>query len=251
MQNHTTSMRGKTALITGAARRIGAEIARLLHSEGLNLCLHYGTSYEEASTLAGELNELRADSAFCVQADLQDLSQLESLAKAATSRWGRLDHLINNASSFFATPRETSDQSQWQKLINTNLRAPYVLANATADALRESGGSIVNIADIYGIQPRIDYGIYCLSKAGVIALTKSLALELAPQVRCNAVAPGAILWPEADPDPELQDKIIAETALGRLGDPADIAAAVKFLLNQSSYMTGQVLRVDGGRSLSS
>lgn len=236
-------------LITGAARRVGAEIARTLHAGGASVVLHYRSSAGEADALAATLNGLRADSAWTVQADLKDDGAPEALAAAVLRRHGRLDGLVNNASSFFPTPLGQIDAAAWTDLIGSNLKGPLFLSQATATALRESRGAIVNIVDIHAERPLRHYPLYCAAKAGLLGLTRALALELAPEVRVNGVSPGAIDWPEDGQFPPAErEAIIRHTLLGRPGSPADIARTVRFLMFDAPYITGQILAVDGGRS---
>lgn len=239
----------QVALITGAAHRVGATIARTLHGAGLNVVLHYRHSSDAASALASELNSQRADSATLVAGDLLDMAGLASLVERATNPWGRLDCLVNNASSFYATPIGTVTQAQWDDLLGTNLRAPFFLAQAAVPWLQAAAGSIINIVDIHGDRPMKDRPLYSIAKAGLIMLTKSLARELAPQIRVNGVAPGAILWPTSPVSDSYKADILNRTALKRLGSPQDIAQAVLFLARDAHYTTGHILTVDGGRSL--
>lgn len=238
------------ALITGAARRIGAHTSRTLHRAGYNLALHYRGSGEAAKALCAELNQARPQSAATFQADLNTLSEVRQLAQNALQQWGRIDVLVNNASSFYPTPLESCDERQWDDLINSNLKGPFFLCQALADTLRQQRGVIVNIADIHGDQPLGNHPIYCIAKAGNRMMTRSLAKELAPQVRVNGIAPGAILWPEHDAelDNEQKQRILDKVPLKRPGGPEDIAQAVLFLAQSGSYMTGQIIAVDGGRS---
>ena len=241
----------KATLITGAARRIGATIVRRLHAEGMAIALHYHRSRDEAEALASELNAVRPDSVLPLCADLCDTARIPGLIEACVAAFGRLDVLINNASSFYPTPLAEVDEQAWDNLVGTNLKAPLFLARAAARPLATNGGCIVNIADLYGVFPLAGYTVYSAAKAGLIMLTRALAAELAPDVRVNAVAPGAILW-SADHDREVQrerERILARTALGRLGQPEDIAAAVLYLARDAAYTTGAVLPVDGGRGL--
>jgi pteridine reductase len=239
-------------LITGAAKRVGAAIARLLHAAGASLLLHYRNSAEEAQALAAELNALRPNSAACAAADLCDTVQLRQLVDVAIERFGKLDALVNNASAFYATPLEDIDEAAWQDLMGSNLKGPLFLAQAVAPHLIKTCGAIVNITDIHAERPLKNYPLYCAAKAGLLGLTRALALELAPQVRVNAVAPGPIQWPEGkaagDFDADARLAIVARTMLQREGSPADIARAVRFLLFDAPYVTGQVINVDGGRS---
>jgi pteridine reductase len=237
-------------LVTGAARRVGAEIARALHGAGARLALHYRASAQEAEALAAELNALRPASAQCFQASLDDAPGLADLVAAVVARFGRLDTLVNNASSFYSTPVGSIDEAAWNDLLGSNLKGPLFLAQAAAPHLRQTRGCIVNITDIHAERPLKGYPVYCAAKAGLLGLTRSLAIELAPQVRVNAVAPGPIEWPEGDLDfpPEQRAAIIAHTLLQRVGSPADIARTVKFLVFDAPYITGQVINVDGGRT---
>ncbi|MCX7170184.1 MAG: pteridine reductase [Proteobacteria bacterium] len=239
-------------LITGAAKRVGAEIARTLHASGASLVLHYRQSRNETETLAAELNAARPNSAICAAADLCDVAQLPRLVTMAIEHFGRLDALVNNASSFYATPVGAIDETDWQDLIGSNLKGPLFLCQAAAPQLKAVKGAIVNITDIHAEHPLKNYPLYCVAKAGLLGLTRALALELAPEVRVNAVAPGPIQWPEgkaaSDFDAAARQAIIARTLLQREGSPADIARAVHFLLFDAPYVTGQVINVDGGRS---
>lgn len=244
-------MQGKVVLVTGGAKRVGAAICRRLHAAGAQIALHYRSSEQEALALQKELNKLRSKSATAFQADLLDPKALPKLVHRVITELGRLDALVNNASSFYATPLADVDEQQWHDLLGTNLRAPLFLAQAAAAELRRSHGAIVNIADIHAERPMYGHLLYSVAKAGLVALTKGLAQELAPQVRVNAVAPGVIVWPEATEwaDEEQRHKIVAHTLLKREGEPDDIARTVKFLLSDAPYITGQVIAVDGGRSI--
>ena len=237
-------------LVTGAARRVGAEIARTLHAAGACVMLHYRTSAAEAEALAVELNRARPASAACARADLCDLAAVEQLVAATVARFGRLDALVNNASSFFATPVGRIDEAAWDDLMGSNLKGPLFLAQAAAPQLAASGGAIVNITDVHAERPLKGYPLYSVAKAGLLGLTRALAVELGPQVRVNAVAPGAIAWPDggADFPPAERAAIVRHTLLGRTGEPADIARTVKFLIFDAPYITGQVINVDGGRT---
>jgi pteridine reductase len=242
-------LQGKVALITGAARRIGAVIARMLHGHGMNVVLHYRTSGADARALCDGLNAIRPGSAALLAADLGGIDDFDTPIAEAAGHWGRLDALVNNASSFYPTPVGTITRTQWHDLIDSNLRAPLFLSQASAGPLAERQGCIVSITDIHAEWPLKGYTVYSIAKAGLVMMTRSLARELGPNVRVNAVAPGAILWPEDDIGAAQQAKILARTALKRQGDPGDIARAVLFLVRDAPYVTGQVIAVDGGRSL--
>lgn len=237
-------------LITGGAHRIGAEIARTLHGAGMNIALHFRHSREAAEALQAELNGSRRDSVALFQADLLVTARLPRLIDKVIHTLGRLDVLVNNASSFYPTPIGSASEAQWDELLSTNLKAPFFLSQAAAPHLKACRGCIVNVADIHGERPLKAHPIYSVAKAGKIMLTKALAGELGPDVRVNAVAPGAILWPERGLDEVTRQRIVAATALKRQGSPSDIARTVLFLIRDADYMTGQVLAVDGGRTLS-
>ena len=244
-------MIGKSVLITGAAKRVGRSIARELHGAGCNIVVHYRHAAEAARTLADALNEERPGSACCLHADLLDVHALAALVAQSVEHFGRLDALINNASSFFATPLGSIDEAAWADLIGSNLKAPLFLAQAAAPYLRETHGAVINITDIHAERPLKGYPVYCAAKAGLLGLTRSLALELAPRVRVNAVAPGAIAWPEQGDDfPEAERAAIVDhTLLKRIGSPQDIALAVRQAVLDAPYVTGQVINVDGGRTV--
>jgi pteridine reductase len=245
-------MQGKVILITGGAKRVGAAICRRLHREGANLVIHYRSSEGEARALAAELNLLRHDSTALVKGDLLDPAAYSRIIGDAVGCFGRLDVLINNASSFYPTAVGEIGEKDWNDLIGTNLKAPLFLSQAAAPQLRKQHGCIVNIADIHAERPMKSYVVYSIAKAGLVGLTKSLAHELGPEVRVNAVAPGPIAWPEDDPkfDELERRRIISHTLLKRAGDPDDIARAVAYLVKDAAYVTGTVLPVDGGRSAS-
>lgn len=244
-------MQGKVALVTGGAKRVGAAICRCLHAAGANIAVHYRNSAQQAQDLRDELNALRPESALALQADLLDPEALPPLVGGVVAKFGRLDALVNNASSFYATPLAGIDERQWHDLLGTNLKAPLFLAQAAADELRRRHGAIVNIADIHAERPMHGHLLYSIAKAGMVALTKGLAQEMSPQVRVNAIAPGVIVWPEDAEwnDEEKRRKIIAHTLLKREGEPDDVARTVKFLLGDAPYITGQIIAVDGGRSI--
>lgn len=245
------SMQGKVILVTGGAKRVGAAISRRLHAAGANIALHYRSSAQDALKLQAELNATRADSVLCVQADLLDMHDLPGMVTATVKHFGRLDGLVNNASSFYATTLAEVDETHWTDLLGTNLKAPLFLAQAAEKELRKHHGAIINIVDIHAERPMQGHLVYSVAKAGLVALTKALAQELAPQVRVNAVAPGVIIWPEQGDwdNEERRRQIVEHTLLKREGEPDDIAKTVQFLLSSAPYITGQVIAVDGGRSI--
>ena len=245
-----SEMQGKVILVTGGAKRVGAAICRRLQAAGANIAIHYRSSEQEALALQDELNALRPKSASVFQADLLDLNVLPQLVRRIIKQCGQLDALVNNASSFYATPLTDIDAQQWRDLLGTNLQAPLFLAQAAADELRRRHGCIVNIADIHAERPMHGHLLYSIAKAGLVALTKGLAQEMAPQVRVNAVSPGVIVWPENEAwmDEQQRRKIVAHTLLKREGEPDDIARTVAFLIQDAPYITGQIIAVDGGRS---
>ncbi len=243
------SLSGKVALITGAARRIGATISRCLHEDGANIIVHYRSSADEANTLCDELNAIRPNSANSVQADLADTAQLPDLIAAATAWQGTLDILINNASSFYPTPIGEVSEDHWNDLMGTNLKAPLFLSQAALGALRKSHGVIVNIVDIHAQRPLREHAVYGLAKAGLAMLTRSLAKDLAPEIRVNGVSPGAIMWPEAGLSDAAKTSILEQIPAGRAGDASDIAGCVLYLVRDATYVTGQIIAVDGGRSI--
>lgn len=245
------SLDGKVAMITGGARRIGAAIAELLHQEGMNVVLHYNASEEEATDLCDKLNRIRPNSAATLQGDLLLPEIDKSLVVKAHQTWGRLDLLVNNASRFYRTPFGKVTEYAWDDLMISNLRAPFFLSQAAAPYLAETKGRIINVADIHSWRPMKNYSVYCISKTGILMLTKSLAKELAPDVVVNAIAPGAIVWPEGENSlsPEEKDVIISKTPLQRTGNAMDIARVALFLARDADFMTGEVLAVDGGRGL--
>jgi len=245
---NTGKLDGKTVLITGAARRIGAAVARRLHAEGMNVVLHYRSSEQEAQALCHSLNVARRDSAVLAQADLAEVNGFDSLIKASL-QWGSLDLLVNNASSFYATPIGRVTEADWDNLIISNLKAPFFLSQAAAPHLKKSHGVIINMVDIHARRPLRKHTVYSVAKAGMAALTLSLARELGPELRCNGIAPDPILWPEKPLDAELKQAILDNTALKRAGAPDDIAGAIVYLVRDAEYVTGQILAVDGGRSI--
>ena len=249
MNANRNTLEGKVAVVTGGARRIGASIARTLHHEGMKLVIHYHESADAARELQAELHHHRSDSVLLVGTDLLDPAKLEKLVSQATTEFGQLDVLVNNASSFYPTPIGQTTDKQWEELIGVNLKAPYFLSQAAAGALTESNGCIINLVDIYAERPLKNYPIYNVAKAGLIGLTRTLARELGPEVRVNAVSPGAILWPEGDVDEIAQQRLISRTPLKRTGNPTDIAQTVLFLVRDAEFLTGQIVNVDGGRSI--
>ncbi|ASK33001.1 pteridine reductase (plasmid) [Alcanivorax sp. N3-2A] len=245
---------GPVALITGGARRIGAEIVRGLHQRQCRVIVHYHRSAADAEALVAELNQRRADSAMALPADLNDPHAVRDLADRALDAFGTLQVLVNNASSFYPTPLALATDQDWDALMHSNLRAPFLLSQRLAGALADTGtGAIVNLVDVYAEKPLLNHSLYCMAKAGLATMTRGLARELGPAVRVNGVAPGAILWPEPLSSENGQDQqatIVDATALGRAGSPGDIAGAVAWLALDAPYVTGQILAVDGGRSLS-
>lgn len=244
-------MQGKVILITGGAKRVGAAICRRLHAQGARLIVHYRSSFEEAKRLHDELNQQRADSVALVQANLLDIALFPELVKKAVNRFGQLDVLVNNASSFFPTLLPQCTLEDWDDLVGSNLQAPLFLTQAMAPYLKAQRGCVVNIVDIHAERPLKNYVIYNAAKGGLLALTKSLAVEMEPEVRVNGVSPGPILWPQDGEwaDEAAREQIIASTLLKRCGEPDDIAKTVQFLIDDAPYITGQIIAVDGGRSI--
>ena len=243
------SLTGKTVLITGGAKRVGATVARTLHAAGANLAIHYRQSAREAETLAAELNLARPGSAALVQAELLEVAKLPALVEFALRRFGGLDVLINNASTFYPTPIGEITAEAWDDLLGTNLKVPTFLSQAAAPALRQSRGLIINIVDIHALRPLRDHTVYCTAKAGLHMLTRSLAKELGPEIRVNGISPGPVLWPEQGGDESRREKIIQRTILQRMGSPDDIARTALFFAASAPFVTGQILAVDGGRSV--
>jgi pteridine reductase len=241
----------KVVLITGGAKRVGAAICRELHANGARLMVHYNTSKREAQALQAELNLQRPNSVAIIQGDLLNLNIVSSLVSETIQHFGRLDVLINNASSYYPTELSQINEQNWLDLMGSNLKAPMFLAQAASNELRKNTGSIINITDMHIERPKKGYIVYSVAKAGLVTLTKSLAHELSPEVRVNAVAPGPVQWPENNPqfDEVYKQRVISQTLLKRIGDPTDIAKAVKFLTFDAPFITGHVLAVDGGRSL--
>jgi pteridine reductase len=243
------SLTGKTVLITGGARRVGAVIARTLHTAGANLVVHYRRSSDEAARLADELNAKRAQSAVTMQADLLEVAKLPSLVEFAVRSFGALDVIVNNASSFYPTPVGEITPAAWDDLMGSNLKVPLFLSQAAAPALRQARGLIVNIVDIHSLRPLRNYTVYCAAKAGLHMLTRSLAKELGPEVRVNGISPGPVLWPEGQADSDARANIVESTILKRMGTPEDIARTALFFATAAPFITGQILAVDGGRSV--
>lgn len=239
----------KVALITGGARRIGARICRTLHNQGMRLVIHYRSSESEARSLQEELHGWRKESVMLVQGDILNVAKLKNLVHETVNSFGRLDVLINNASTFYSTPIGETTEQQWDDLLGTNLKAPFFLAQEAAPHLKKTRGCIINMADIHGERPLKTYAVYSVAKAGLIMLTKSLARELGPEVRVNAIAPGAIVWPENELDEMAKQRIISRTPLKAHGDPEDIARTVLFLIRDATFTTGHVIPVCGGRSV--
>ena len=245
----TLPLDGRCVLITGAAKRLGSAMARRFHAAGARIVVHYHRSAGPAEALVAALEGARRDSAHAVRADLLDVGCLPGIVDAALERFGRLDVLVNNASTFYPTPVGQVTPQAWDDLVGTNLRAPFFLSQAAAPALRQTQGLILNLVDIHAQRPLREHPVYCAAKAGLVMLTRALARELGPEVRVNAIAPGPVLWPERDLDPALKQEIVGKTALARAGSPDDIARTALFFAVDAPYVTGQVIAVDGGRSI--
>lgn len=248
-QAEKSILHGKVALITGGAKRIGACLARVLHARGMAVAIHYHSSPDAAHALQDELNAQRESSCMLIQCELTEYSKLKPMVDECARRMGRLDVLINNASAFYPTPVGNVDEPQWNTLLETNLKAPFFLMQAAAPHLKKQQGSIINLIDIYAERPLPDHEIYCASKAGLASLTRSFAQSLAPEIRVNGIAPGAILWPENQHDEVAQKRLVSRIPLRRSGDPQDIANAALYLINSAAYTSGQILAVDGGRTV--
>jgi len=249
VKDGAASLTGKTVLITGGARRVGAAIARMLHGAGANLVVHYRKSAADAEALAAGMNAARARSAAIFQADLLDLPNLPALVEFTVRTFGTLDVLVNNASTFYATKLGEITPQAWDDLLGSNLKAPLFLSQAAAPALKQSSGLIINIVDIHALRPLRNYTVYCTAKAGLHMLTRSLAKELGPQIRVNGISPGPVLWPEHGGDQAARTKIIRRTILQKMGTPEDIARTALFFAAHAPFITGQILAVDGGRSV--
>jgi pteridine reductase len=245
----TSSLDGQAVLITGGARRVGAAMARALHGAGANVLVHYRSSAAAAGSLADELNGARPGSAAVYAADLLEMDSCPRLVAATLDAFGRLDILVNNASSFYPTPVGAITAGDWDDLMGSNLKAPLFLSQAATPALRRRGGLIINMLDIHALRPLKAHPVYCAAKAGLAMLTRSLARELGPEIRVNGIAPGPVMWPEGDMDESIKRDIIGKTALGRQGTPEDIARTALFLAKDAPYITGQIIAVDGGRSI--
>jgi pteridine reductase len=248
MNNHINN---KWVLITGGAKRIGARIARTLHAEEMNLVIHFNTSSDAANELCSELNSIRNDSAIAIGSNLTNQTEVESLITKVIETTGKLDVLINNASTFYPMPIEDITLDDWDNLMGTNLKAPFFLCKHAAPHIKESKGCIINMVDIHASKPLKNHPIYGSAKSGLVMLTRSLAKDLAPEVRVNGIAPGMILWPENEPSEEIKQKVIDQIPLKRSGEPNDIAQTVLFLIAHADYITGQIIAVDGGRGINS
>lgn len=249
MAQSRLALQGKVALVTGAAKRIGAEIVRALHAEGASVVIHYGHSAADAESLENELNQIRRNSCFSCQADLGDVSGIKAMVSDVILKVGRLDILVNNASGFYPTPLGEITEQDWNVLFDSNLKGPLFLSQAAASHLRRTRGCVINMVDIHANRPLREHSVYCAAKAGLNMLTQSLAQELGPEVRVNAVAPGIIIWPETGQSNATQQELVSRTSLKREGNPEDIAKTVLFLVRDASYITGQTIAVDGGRTL--
>jgi pteridine reductase len=249
MSTTNATLDGKWVLITGAGKRIGACIAQTLHAAGANIVVHYRASAEPASALAGTLNGIREHSAITVGTDLTDTAKLPGMVEHIISQTGQLDALINNASSFYPTPVGGITEAHWDDLMGTNLKAPLFLSQAVAPHLQKTGGTIINMIDVHSTRPLRDHAVYGPAKAGLAMLTRSLARDLAPEIRVNGVSPGAILWPDDGMPDSVKQNVLKQVPMKRAGDPTDIAECVLYLVRDAGYITGQIIAVDGGRSI--
>ena len=247
--HHIMSQQAKTILITGGAKRIGRQIAITLHQAGHSIVVHYRSSAGPAAELVKQLNADRENSAVALQGELLDTDSIPTLVANAAEAFGGIDVLINNASTFYPTPIELLEEEFWNDLVGSNLKAPAFMVKACAPYIRERNGSIINIVDIHARKPMANHPIYCSAKAGLEMLTMSLARDLAPSIRVNGVSPGAILWPEDDSGMANQAEVLEKIPMGRMGKPEDISKLVRFLVDEADYMTGQIIAVDGGRSV--
>lgn len=245
----TSDLTDKVVLITGGAQRVGAMTARFLHAAGANLVIHYRNSREQALALQTELNDMRKNSVILIQADLLKIANLPAIIKKSIEQWGRLDVLVNNASSFYPTPVGKVNETDWDDLIGSNMKAPFFLSQAAAPYLQQQSGCIISIVDIHAERPMEGHSVYNMAKAGLAMLVKTLAFELGPDIRVNGVAPGAIMWPTQEVDDVTKKRIVSRTYLKRKGAPEDIARTVLFLASDAGYISGQIIAVDGGRSL--
>lgn len=239
----------KIALVTGAAHRIGAEVSRALHNTGYNIVIHYRSSSSAAQAIADEFNQQRENSCRLVQANLNSIDEVNKLATDVISCFGGVDLLVNNASSFYPTAVESASEDDWNDLINSNLKGPFFLTQALIGTLKERCGNVINIVDIHSERPMRDHSIYCIAKAGLAMMTKTLAKELAPNIRVNGISPGAILWPEQEMNEQTKQSILNKVPMQATGECGDIAKAAVFLADNAPYITGQIIAVDGGRSL--
>ncbi|HSB95163.1 MAG TPA: pteridine reductase [Spongiibacteraceae bacterium] len=239
----------KVALITGAAQRIGAQLARALHARSYNVVIHYNSSAAAAEEIARDLNALRENSACALSADMQNVSAVQQLAADAQAAWGRVDVLINNASSYYSTPWDSATEHDWDRLVGSNLKGPFFLTQALLPELAARSGCVVNMIDIFAERPIREFPLYCMAKAGVAMLTKSLAVDYGKSVRVNGIAPGAILWPEPPLSAEEQARMLAKIPTGQIGHPDDIVRTALFLIEDAPYINGQIIAVDGGLSL--
>lgn len=249
MEENLNSLEGKVALITGAAQRVGAEIVRTLHAAGMHTVIHYRHSESAAKVLQDELESKRKDSTLLLQADMANVGVIPTMVRQIEDWRGHLDLLVNNASSFFPTPLTEATEEQWDELMACNLKAPFFLARAAGKMLKQSKGNIINLVDIHAERPLYGHSIYSIAKAGNAMMVKSLARELGPEVKVNGIAPGVILWPNTDMEAETKAEILAKTALKSTGEPGDIASALIFLARDAGYITGQIINVDGGRTI--
>ena len=243
------NLKNKVILVTGSARRIGADIVNTLHANGANVAIHYRSSEKEAKKLSYKLNELRSNSAETFNADLSNAKYTTKLVESVVEWYGYLDGLVNNASTFYPTPLGSITEHHWDEIFSSNLKGPLFLAQAAAPYLRKKNGNIINIIDIYSKKPLTNHSVYCSAKAGLAMLTRSLAKDLAPEIRVNGVSPGAIIWPENDMDETTKNNILQQIPLNNSGQTSDISGCVLYLMRDATYVTGQIIAVDGGRSI--